>query len=191
MAAASGRYFLNNLDIFDTYGVFVRDGSKEFLSLPKRKDSLTYSWPEENGTEVDLAAPKFEDKEVTLKCGFLAATDTEFRTKRQAFIQAIAAPGWQVWRVIDHSTEYSVRYVDSSNWEKTSRRLKDVPQVIVLFDLQLVVSNEIEINVPDTGGPGLPVTIKDALGNTIATVPAGGALQITSGFAFGLNILTL
>lgn len=187
MAAASNRHYLNDLDLFDTYGVFVRAGLADFVALPERKASLEHSWPEVNGTEIDLDRPVFEDKAVNLLCGMLLASRNEFHSKRLAFIQAIAAPGWQRWRTVDQAAEYSIRYVSTSSWEFLSGRLNNPPQVVVLFELQLVASNDIQINY-DILPLALPVTVKDALGNVLLSAPSGSQLTIASDFTFGLNL---
>lgn len=52
---------------FREYKVFVKE-SKGLLDKLKPKTRKSYDWAEQHGREVDLSAPRYEEREIELKC---------------------------------------------------------------------------------------------------------------------------
>ncbi|MDO6388991.1 hypothetical protein Q4E40_02545 [Pontibacter sp. BT731] len=177
MAGASSRWFLNGVDTFLAYGFAVMEGQAAFLSFPKRKDSLSHSWAEENGVEIDLGLPRFEAKEVRLKCVFIAPDEQAYWANRNAFFAALAAPGWQQWQIADHGKTYSVYYKESNNFRLVTKRLKTEQEVVCTFELVLVASDEL---IPNEATNGDPVYIRDQNGTLIITKPPGSTYTVQS-----------
>lgn len=86
-------YYINGT-IFTSYGVRVSQ-SKGFLNALKLKEPLKVSWPEQHGEVVDLAAPRYESREITLECFITAATPTAFILAVKTFIAAFQKAGLQ------------------------------------------------------------------------------------------------
>lgn len=132
---------LNNKNLYDEFGLVIQTGTAELLRFPKRKKTFEQDWRESNGKEYDLTNPVFEDKEVTLQCAIIADSAGQFWEKYDAFFNEIAQPGRHELYIDDHDEKlYSVFYVDSSNFQKTSKKLKGVSKIFVKFNLTLNVS---------------------------------------------------
>lgn len=82
---------------FSTYGVMVSK-STGVLDLPKLKHD-GFDWPDEDGKEYWQATAKYNNREIVLNCWMYAEKDglnsgyTNFRTKVQAFTDAVKAAG--------------------------------------------------------------------------------------------------
>lgn len=130
---------LNTKNLFSQFGLVIQTGTEQLLAFPERKDTFSIDWRESNGKQYDLKAPVFKDKQITLKCAIMASNDADFWTKRDALFVELSKTAFQDLFINDHSKTYKVFYKNSSNWQKRSKRLKNVPKVFVKFDLILVV----------------------------------------------------
>lgn len=153
MGNATARHYLNGLDVYETYGVIISGGSASFLGMPKRKEGLAYEWPDENGTQRDLATAVFEEKQVLLSCALKAADIDDFWAKRLAFQQQLNRPGWQLWRVMDNNRDYKVRFISETNPRKLTNPFKgqSYSGVIFQFDLTLGVDVETWLQIHGAG----------------------------------------
>ena len=53
-----GKLFIDGLDAFSEYGIFVEQyGYKALVQMPSFKKLSSTEWPEYDGEEVDLSAP--------------------------------------------------------------------------------------------------------------------------------------
>jgi hypothetical protein len=86
-------YYINGI-AFTTYGVKV-SGSKGLLNGLKMKEPLKVTWPDQHGEVVDLAAPRYEAREITLECFIKAASSTAFILAVQTFLAAFQKAGLQ------------------------------------------------------------------------------------------------
>ena len=67
----TGKLYINGRDAFTDFGVFVHDGAYAGLvSFPAMKTVAFNDWPEEDGVEADLSAPKLDTKafDITFGC---------------------------------------------------------------------------------------------------------------------------
>ena len=54
-----GKLFIDGLDAFSEYGIFVEQyGYKALVQMPSFKKLSSTEWPEYDGEEVDLSAPQ-------------------------------------------------------------------------------------------------------------------------------------
>ncbi len=132
---------LNNKNLWTDFGCVIQTNTAELLTFPERKESLTHDWAEENGKQYDLTTPRFHDKEVTLKCLFIAENEAEFWQGYNAFFAEWKKSGWQSLYIDDHAQTYQCFYKKSDNFQKLTKRIKNVNKIIVSFELILVVSN--------------------------------------------------
>lgn len=132
---------LNGKNLWLEFGFVFQTNTAELLNFPERKESLTNDWAEENGKEYDLENPKFHDKEVTLKCLFIAEDEAKFWQGYDAFFAEWKKSGWQSLYVYDHDRTYQCFYKKTENFTKLTKRIKREGKVIVSFELVLVVSN--------------------------------------------------
>lgn len=74
------------------YGVYV-SASGGMQDAPSLKEPQTVNWPGSHGTVVDLAAPRYNNREIELDCFIKAAGKLDFFNKVRAFLQAFQKPG--------------------------------------------------------------------------------------------------
>lgn len=131
---------INGKNLLTQFGLIIQTGTAGLLEFPERKESISNDWSDENGIERDLAAPKFKDNEVTLKCGILANDDTAFWAFYDALFIELSRPNFQELYIDDHSRAYQVFYKKSGNFNKVTKRLKGLgTKVFVKFDLTFQV----------------------------------------------------
>ncbi len=130
---------LNGVNLLSGFGLIIQTGAAALLEYPERKESVKYDWPEENGVQYDLAAPRFKDKEITLRCAILKDTHVQFWAAYNALYLQLSKPGAQQLYIDDHGKTYSVFYKKSGNFNIRLKRLKNVSKVFVKFDLTLQV----------------------------------------------------
>ncbi len=130
---------INDKNLFDEFGLIIQTGTAKLLKFPKRKDSLSYDWQDENGMQYDLQDPKFEDKEVVLQCAIIADNDSEFWQKYNALFAELSKPNYQQLYIYDHSKTYDIFYKDSDDFEKATKRLKNIDKIFVKFNLIIQV----------------------------------------------------
>ena len=64
----TGKLFIDGLDAYTTYGVFVGQGGYSgVISAPALKPFETNEWPDEDGIEPDLSEPALDSKEFTIQ----------------------------------------------------------------------------------------------------------------------------
>lgn len=64
----SGKLFIDGVDAYTEYGVFVEQyGYKELIQMPPFKKLDVTEWPEYDGQEVDLIAPVLDSREIQIQ----------------------------------------------------------------------------------------------------------------------------
>lgn len=86
-------YYINGVG-FSTFGVKV-SASDGLLSALKMKEPVRVTWPDQHGEVVDLVAPRYEAREITLECFIKAASSTAFILAVQTFLAAFQKAGLQ------------------------------------------------------------------------------------------------
>jgi hypothetical protein len=77
---------------FLSYGVYV-SASGGMQDAPSLKEPQTVNWPGSHGTVVDLAAPRYNNREINLDCFIRASGKLDFFHKVRAFLEAFQKPG--------------------------------------------------------------------------------------------------
>ncbi len=131
---------LNENSLADTYRMIIQTGTAKLLEYPERKEGVTNDWREENGKEYDLGLVRYKEKTVVLSCAFLADDDEEFWQNYNAFFEELTQSGWQNLYIADHDKTYEISYKKTSNFEKRSKRLRNVDLVFVKFRLTLIIN---------------------------------------------------
>jgi hypothetical protein len=86
-------YYINGQS-FESYGVKVSK-SMGLIGALKMKDPPKVVWPDHHGEVVDLTAPRYEARQITLECFLTAANSTEFISTVKTFVEAWHKPGLQ------------------------------------------------------------------------------------------------
>lgn len=65
------RLYIDDIDVYATYGVYVVEGGwNELVAFPPLKDYDSNDWQEEDGIEADLSSPVLDTHEVSIKFAF-------------------------------------------------------------------------------------------------------------------------
>lgn len=116
-ADVSGYFFMDGMDLWVQFGLFIEKGSADFLRYPPKKESITHDWLDSNGLDVDLSRVFFKERQVTLNCGIIAETEEDFWLKHDSFIATLAQPGTRRLMFKSHGDkQYFVYYKDCSNY---------------------------------------------------------------------------
>lgn len=118
-------YMINGNDIA-LYGAVVEQWSG-LLDTPKRKPILQYSWPEENGLDVDLSAGFFVEAR-TAKIIFLIKGDNfkDLQVKKAALVANLKRPGYQYLKMAGIAALSLVFLSEQIVFEMLSNR-RDMP----------------------------------------------------------------
>lgn len=92
------RYYINEKNIKSEFGVYV-SASSGVLDLPKIKEQVKQDWKEYHGTQIDLAAPKLQDREITLECFITAVNQIDFIEKINLFYSEFLKSGFKRLRI--------------------------------------------------------------------------------------------
>jgi hypothetical protein len=84
-------YYINGTT-FSSMGVYVIQ-SNGIVNALKMKEPTKVNWPDHHGEIVDLAAPRYEAREISLECLLKADTSTQFIAAMQTFLAAFQTPG--------------------------------------------------------------------------------------------------
>ncbi|MDO3641979.1 hypothetical protein [Mucilaginibacter sp. L3T2-6] len=125
---------INGNEIFTTYGLTIMAGMETFLAYPKRKDSVSHDWPEEEGIDIDLSEPHFEAREFTLKVLLMGADRADFKTKYYGLFAELSSANNMELYFTDIDQTFTVYFKTQQNVSKVKRRL-DTQNVGVTFDL--------------------------------------------------------
>jgi|WetSurMetagenome_2_1015567.scaffolds.fasta_scaffold00003_152 hypothetical protein len=86
-------YYINGIS-FASYGVKV-SASSGILDALKLKKPQVYAWPDQHGEVLDLAAPRYESRSISLDCYIKASSSTAFILAVQSFLAAFQKSGLQ------------------------------------------------------------------------------------------------
>jgi hypothetical protein len=116
MATLSGNWFIDGIDIYDVFKVFLEEGSAYFLKFPPRKDSLTHDWLDANGIDVDTSRPFLGPRDVPLNLAIIATDQEDFFLKQSQFLSHLIQPGLRRISLRSHGERsYYVYYKETNN----------------------------------------------------------------------------
>lgn len=119
------RLYIDGLDAFTTFGVFVReDGYNKLVAYPPLKTVNSNDWHEYDGVEADLSDPALDTK--SFEMGF-AFTGTHVRFG--AFLELISDKSYHSFHFKEIGRTYRLRLVSSPNLDRLN--------TLGIFSLQL------------------------------------------------------
>lgn len=137
---------LNGKSLKGLFGTLISGGSGSLLIYPKRKDSLSTDWPEEEGIDIDLSDPTFEAREFTLNMTLLADSLADFKSKYNGLFTELSGQDTHELYIGDHDTTYIVYYKSQANFKKLVNSFNN-GKVGVTFDLVFGETNP-DDNIP-------------------------------------------
>lgn len=108
-----GSLFVDGVDVFERYGVYVIDGGWDsLLAFPPLKTVSSNDWQEEDGLECDLAEPVLDTRSVTLKFAVSGAVKNLY-----GFLALLADKGVHEFRCEEVGRTFRLRLVSQSSLE--------------------------------------------------------------------------
>lgn len=131
------RYYIDGADLWLYYKVGVESGSDDFLKMPKRKESITHNWQDENGLDVDLSRVFLEAKEIELKCHIIADSEADFWENYNRLLTTLTKPGVRRLSVTELGRDFFVYYKECNIYTRFTRLLQS-NKVACKFSLKLI-----------------------------------------------------
>lgn len=129
--------FVDGNDLYAQFGIVLLRGSYDsLLRPPKRKVSLTNNWQDQNGLDIDLTVPFWEEKEVELKFLMTATCETMWWAQYNAFFALIQAPLRHVLRIEELNMSFSFYYKEVTNYTQLTA-IKDRTLVAAQFTVKI------------------------------------------------------
>jgi hypothetical protein len=140
MVDVSGRYFLDGNDLWLTFGVFIEEGSADFLRHPPKKTSIEHDWQDSNGVEVDLSRVFFDKREGVLNLAIITNSEADFWTKHENFISQWAQPGLHRLSFKSHGERsYYVYYKECNNYKSAKALTGDGNSGLIAYRFSMVI----------------------------------------------------
>lgn len=128
------QYKLNGNDLLERFGVRVKNGAGTLLQFPKRKESTSSNWPEQDGIDIDLGDPHFESREFRLTCTLIGNSREDFKTKYYGLFTELKKQYSQELYSTDLDETFHLYFKEMESLRKLSRRI-DSKLVGVEFEL--------------------------------------------------------
>lgn len=133
-------YTLNG-KYFKDFGVFISE-SKGLLDKPKLKSRRSYDWAEYHGKAVDLAKPKYDEREIELKGWVEGETWSQMKTNFDTLLSEFDKEGLQrlVIEYLGNALVFDVYLSDGVELEKSFKEGK----MVGVFTLKMKAPNPIK-----------------------------------------------
>ncbi len=152
----TGRYFLDNKDLYTQYGVFIKKSSG-LLDFLKMKKNYSYSWPDEHGDDIDLSKLYFESKKISLECYLEAPNQSTFTTRLQNFFAALTSANLHTLKAYGIAKVFMVYLEDASEVVRLSKWSNN--KMMAQFTLKLVCPVPVSRQFTTNQNPLAQVTV--------------------------------
>lgn len=118
MTDLTGYWFIDGIDLYSIFNVFIEDGSADFLKFPPKKSAIEHDWKDSHGRDVDLSQIFFDQREGTLNMAIIATDEADFFDKQKNFLSLFAQPGTRRFELKSHGQRhYFIYYKDCSSYK--------------------------------------------------------------------------
>lgn len=101
------RYILNGYDLEQIFGIIIDKGIMQLLAFPERKDSVNHDFPDQNGIDIDLTAPRFKARSFTFDCTMYGEDFEDVKNKNYALFNILRIQGaYQLYNDFLNQTFY-------------------------------------------------------------------------------------
>lgn len=140
-----GRLYIDGLDAFDEFGVFVKDGGlNALLAFPPLKTPDNNDWQEEDGLEVDLSAPVLNTRDVQLKFHF-----REGYSRFYSFIEQLSDGAYHEFNFASIGRTFRLRLTSQSS----ASSIRGLGEVALKFSDDFPLSGYTYVAPQSTGTP--------------------------------------
>lgn len=123
MEVKAGLLFINDVDVFQSYGVFLTEDQEnshsnyDELMKPSQVKSYTeINFPEQDGVKLPVTLfPKLEARDIILYFALIGKDRAEFYTRYSSFLSLLRG-GWLSIRVPELDKTYKVYYKECSGY---------------------------------------------------------------------------
>jgi hypothetical protein len=103
----TGNFYIDNLDVYTLYSIFVTEGSYEnLIAFPPLKPVESNEWPEEDGEEFDLSAPVLDTRELSVNFACLGGNE-----RFEGFIELLSDGAYHNFNFVEIGKTYRLRLV--------------------------------------------------------------------------------
>jgi hypothetical protein len=118
----SGLWYMDSMDLWNSFSMIIEEGSADFLRFPSKKDSATHDWGDSNGIDVDLSRIFLKERKGVLQCAILATSESEFWDKHEAFFYRLIQPGLRRLEFNSHGNRsYFIFYEDNPLYRQVTK----------------------------------------------------------------------
>lgn len=119
MVDVTGYAWIDGIDLWTAFGVFIEKGSADFLKYAPKKESITHDWMDSDGLDVDLSRYFLQERTVALNCAIVTDTETDFWAKHNSFIATLLQPGTRRLELKAHVDKaYDIYYKECNNYSQ-------------------------------------------------------------------------
>lgn len=109
-----GRLFIDDIDIYNEFGVYVvKDGWNELIAYPPLKSVTSNDWQEQDGIEVDLSEPILNTKEVQIKFAYEGIQSSFF-----FFLDMLSDGAYHTFNIASIKRQYKLRLVSAPSYKE-------------------------------------------------------------------------
>lgn len=149
---------INEQDAWNTWNLLMLEGTyKELLKAPKRKESLSHEWADQDGTERDVAPDmaKYKSRSLSIPCIIVGNTSTAAWLNYSQFMNYIRTCGYFIMDVPPLNMQFKLLYDDMASMEDPFPYFNKAGQTVLQFTLGLLDDypfwNDQEFNLIDLG----------------------------------------
>lgn len=137
----TGEVTIDTIDIWTQYGAFiVKGGFDDLLKPARRKASLTNNWPEQNGVEIDLTAPRYEAKDADVTFIISASSESAWWARYNAFVSQLQQAGERSLYIKELSKTFAVYYKEAVDYSQLTR-IKGTSKVAAKVTIKFGIAN--------------------------------------------------
>lgn len=145
----TNNFYIDSLDAYAKFGVVITNGSyNSMLAYPAAKPAASIGWPEWDGAQFDLSAPKLGTTQLTIN--FMADTESRFGS----FVELLSDKAYHMFDFFEAGVKHRLRL--------TSGQKFSADESSETFELQFTCDDyplldytylppETSKNIPDTG----------------------------------------
>jgi hypothetical protein len=118
MTDATGYAFLDGIDLWTQFRIFIESGSAALLQYAPKKESIVRDWGDANGVQVDLSRIFLGARDIVLNCAIVVQSEAEFWEKHNFLISQFAQPNLHRLSFKAHGERsYYVYYKECNNYK--------------------------------------------------------------------------
>ncbi len=108
----TGKYFINDTNIWDVYGMFPPSGKDfyaQLLKAPIGKEGLTKNWPDQNGTQRSFHNIEYEDRQLDLPFVMYATSKAQLLEQYNALSAFVFANEYMSFKCVDLDVLFTLK----------------------------------------------------------------------------------